>query len=216
MQKNNIMPNIHIYVKISFVCIFLLLLISCKEDIKIEKYYYEVYTDMDTILYSYSATKIIDSNDVRKQITYRYNDIEKKIVRKSIEYYRLNGKNMFLLKNNTDSGKLFLSAEHIDSCITYSYGDELYDQVAAITHCFLGENKLKVSEDNYIESYEFYKIHGLGGMGSVKYKVFYDKSFVPIRTERTAGYSPIDTIIRTDSIPFEFKILLNQEHEWVQ
>ena len=203
-----------IYIKkISFVCTLLLFCIACKEEIKVKEYYYKVYESKDSIPYYYQAVKIVDKNNIREQITYVYNDIDKKISLKPIEYYKLQGNNMLKLGNINSSGRLYLSTEYVDSCITYGYGDELYDDVAAITHCFRGKKVIEF-EDKHIESYEFSKTYGLGGT-AVLYKVFYDKSFIPIKTERISGYSYINIIVRTNFVPYEFKLLLNREQEWV-
>ena len=197
----------------NFLCIFLLLFIACREDVKVKEYYYKVYYEIDlnetdSVFYSYHAIKITDKNNIREQITYRYSDHRKQITNKSIEYYKLTKNSLTQLNNiNDNKGKLVLSTKHVDSCVLYSYGNELHDRIAAITHCFLGEKKIKSVEGKYVESYEFYKMYGLE-MGLV-YRVFYDKSFIPIKTVREEGYAPIDSIIRTNVIPSEFKLLLN-------
>lgn len=202
-------------IKISLACIILLLFTACKDNKVVKEYYYEIYQNMDSIPHNYQAVKIIDRNDIRKQVTYRYNDICKKLTDKPIEYFKLSGTNVWQLNNINDGGKLYLSTEYIDSCITYAFGNDLYDIVASTTHCFRGRKRLKQSNGQYITSYEFTKTFGLG-MDNVSYSVFYDMSFVPIKAERIAGYSPIDRINRINSIPSEFESLLNKEVEWTQ
>ena len=99
--------NIHISVtKINFVFVFLLLTTACKESGQIKEYYYEVYQDMDSIPCGYQAVKIIDKNDIRQQITYRYSDNNKKLTGKTTEYYKLLGNNILKLNNVNDSGNV--------------------------------------------------------------------------------------------------------------
>ena len=206
--------NFQIYVKkISFVCACILLFIACEDGMVVKEYYYKIYCDTDSLPCSYQAVKIFDRNNIRTQIAYEYSNFTKEIRNKEIKYYKLTNNSMFLLKNINDDGKLYLSIEHIDSCIRYNYADESYNQIAALTHCYLGEKRIKLSEDNYIESYEFCQEYGLGIDGT-EYRTFYDKSFIPIKMKYVSGYSPIDSIIRTDFIPSEFELLLNREQEW--
>lgn len=199
--------------KIGIFCIFLILNTACKEHRKTQEYYYEVYEILDSVPQHYQAIKIIDKNGIREQITYRYSDINKKLTGKSIEYYKILGNNILKLNNINDSGKLYISTEYIDSCITYSTGNNLHDLVASIIHCYRGRRIIKSNENKWITSYEFSKSYGTG-MGNVSYRVFYDTSFIPIKTERISGYSNNDSILRISSIPSEFKSLLNKEQDW--
>ena len=199
------------------ICVFLLLFVACKEEHKkIETYYYKEYyysVANNTSNHSYCAMKIIEEYDIRKQITYIYSDFAKEITHKTIEYYKLLESGMLLLKNVNDTGKLYLSTKFIDSCITYNYDNEIYNYVAAKTHCFLGEEKMTINkEKDTINSYVFHKAYGIGF--AVVYKVFYDNFFIPIKTEIIAGDVPIDSVIRTNSIPYEFELLLREEQEW--
>ncbi len=214
-KNNNITTNIHTYIlKICFICI-LLLNIACKENWQIHEYYYEVYQYMDSIPCEYQAIKIIDKNGIRQQITYRYNDKHKELTGKSTEYYKLIRNNILKLNNANDSGQLYMSAEYLDSCITYSTGNGLHDLVASITHCFLGKKRIKMDENTSITSYEFSKKYGMG-METVLYRDFYDTSFILLKTERISGYSGVESIRRINFIPYEFKSLLKQEQDWTQ
>ena len=201
--------------KIGLFCAFVILNIACKEHDKIQAYYYEVYETLDSVPQHYQAIKIIDRNGIREQITYRYSDINKTLTGKSIEYYKLCGKDLLKLRNMNDSGKLFLSTRHKDSCIICRTGNELYDNVAAVTHCFRGKKRVKLSDNKSISSYEFTKEVGFGIDHEIC-TVLYDQSYVPIKIVNIDGLTYIDTINRISSIPSEFDSLLNTEEDWVK
>ena len=200
--------------KNSFIFILILLFTACEDDIVVKKYYYEVYQFEDSIPCGYQAVKIIDKNNKRKNIIYQYSVFRKEINYKKIAYYKLDKNNMFWLRNaNDDTGKLYLSTKYKDSCIIYGYDDEVYNKIAAITHCYIGKKRIKLSENNYIKSYEFYQECGLG-IDAVLCRIFYDKSFIPIKVEYLQN-TRTDLIIRTNNIPSEFKLLLSKEQEWI-
>lgn len=185
-----------------FICAILLFCIACKEDIQIKDYYYEMYTDMDSIPLTYQIVRIVDSNGFRKQFTYNFFVTSGIMEFYSKEYYKIMRDDLFRLRNNEGNGVLYLSTKLKDSCITWSTGNEIMDVVAAETNCFQGEKSIIVNNNEFSTAYEFYKTYGMG-WGCVTYIVYYDTSLIPIKYERISGDSFVDSIRRTSCIPFE-------------
>ena len=189
-------------------CIFCLLLTTtCSTTSKKEEaqvYYYEMYTDMDSIPSSYQIIKIIDSNGIRKQFTYNYFVNTGIMEFYSKEYYKISGDDLYRLRNNEGKGVLYLSTKLKDTCITYSTGNVIMDVVLAETHCFQGEKSIIVNNNEFKTAYEFYKTYGKG-LDNVMCRVYYDTSLIPIKEEWiSGGYTPIDSIRRTNGIPYEY------------
>jgi hypothetical protein len=195
-----------------------LLFTACKERTITKEHYYENYTFGSSNPTSYLATKTIDKGNRRKQITYRYSDFAKEITKKEIDYFILTKNCMFVPKKADGTKSLYLSTKYVDSCIVWIPPVEPNDyfidnSFAAKTHCFIGEKKIKLGENNYIETYEFYYKIGLAEDAPL-HRIFYDKSFILVRMENVSGYTYFDSLIRINSIPLEFELLLNKEQEW--
>jgi hypothetical protein len=174
---------------------------SKKEEAQV--YYYEMYIEADSIPLEYQKVKIVDSNGFRKQFTYNYFVTTGVMVFESKNYYKILGGDLFSIRKNDGNGVLYLSTKHIDSCITYGTGNEIMDQVLAETNCFQGKKSIIVNNNEFKTAYEFYKTYGKG-LDNVMCRVYYDTSLIPIKEEWiSGGYTPIDSIRRTNCVPFE-------------
>ena len=196
------------------ILLFLMLLCnSCCDNKKvIEKVYYyvEVSSSFDSIPYNYEAYHIIDINDKRELIRYIYNPYyendEGKILTRS-SFYKIKNDGLIKYNNILDTvGYDYLCIKK-DTCIVWKHPNEIMNVIAQQKHCFIGEEVLKVGEDE-IYTYKFLvKVGSNDCTDNVQYISYYDKSFILVKYEKISiGYPRLE---RIDTIPLEFRVFLD-------
>lgn len=206
------MQNIAGYlIKSSIVVSLLFFSASCKKQ-QIEKtYYYSLLRKGDTIPHVFFANVISEKNGIRKAILYRYNLDKNAIVDTLIEYYKLNDKELFKLRNKNDNeGECFLSVKS-DTCVVFNHPDPILNVVLCTKHCFIGKMNVKVGQEtDSIESYVFVKEVGLQEI--ITSKAYYNESFVLLKEDYIKGYIPEFRKELVNNVPEGFAFLLNSNN----
>ena len=204
-KKLKLLMMRHIKNSLIISIILLLYLISCKKHTE-EWKYYSIRMDNDSIPYTFLASLIIDEADgIRKNIQYRYSLYTNKIEQKTIDIWQINNKEVFVFADENKQEKTLYLSTKVDTCIEWNHPDALYNNIAQTIHCYKGIKNIQTDCDKNIQVYEFIKITG----NDVVSKVYYDESFVLIRQEYVDGNCPSFILEQIKSIPYGFKILLD-------
>ncbi|MDO5666157.1 MAG: hypothetical protein Q4G63_13015 [Bacteroidia bacterium] len=195
-------------VKSNIITFIILFLFSCNNNsIDNISYYKEKKTDGNII--NYYAVNMIKNKNITKVITLRYSDYKEAITDTLTEFYRIKNEEVYKLSNQNDKkGNLYLTTKS-SNCVTYNYSDSILNYLLVSRHCFIG-TKICNTSIGAIETNVFIK--KVGQNDDIISKVYYDINFKLIKEEYLEGYITPYYIEITDSIPDNFRFLINSRN----